>query len=63
MSFGSRFTAPQRWVIGLGTALAVVALLVLVYRATTPRSTQGTTAGGDRIPESEVLQVGALPVT
>lgn len=52
-----------RWVIALGTAVATIVLLVFVYRASAPRSAHTTTAGGQRMPESGVLQVGALPVT
>lgn len=60
---GNRFTTPQRWVLGVGLSLAVVAALVLVYKATAPRSAQTTSASGNKIPEDDVLRVGALPVT
>jgi ADP-ribosylglycohydrolase len=63
MESGNRFTHRHPWAIAAGAAVAAVVLLVVLYRATTPRSAQTTTASGDRIPESEVLQVGALPVT
>lgn len=49
--------------VTFGVSVAAIALLVLIYRTTTPRSVQDTTASGDRVSESEVLQVGALPVT
>jgi hypothetical protein len=61
--FRNRFTARYRWVIGLCGAIATVAVLVLIYRLTAPRTTQTTTASGQQIPESEILKVGALPVT
>lgn len=65
MSTESRngFTARYRWAIALSAALAAVVLLVLVYRLTAPKTAQTTTPSGERIPEREVLQVGALPVT
>lgn len=61
--FRNSFTARYRWAIGLCAALASVAVLVLVYRLSTPKTTQTTTASGQRIADSEVLKVGALPVT
>ncbi|MEX2153280.1 MAG: hypothetical protein WD825_08065 [Gemmatimonadaceae bacterium] len=63
MESGNGFTQRHRWAIAAGTAIAAVVLLVVVYKASAPRSAPTTTASGDRIPESEVLQVGALPVT
>jgi hypothetical protein len=56
-------SAGPRWALTIAGALATVVLLLLVYRLTTPRSDQTTTAGGKRIADSDVLQVGALPVT
>ena len=54
------FTARYRWPIALAAALATVIMLVLAYRLTEPTM---TTLGGEGIPESDVLRVGALPVT
>ena len=56
------FTSRYSWAIALSTALAAVVLLVFVYRLTAP-TPQTITGSGDRIPESDVLRVGALPVT
>lgn len=47
----------------LSSAVVAVVILVLAYRLTAPEPTQTTSARGQRIPESNVLQVGALPVT
>ncbi len=47
----------------MAAAVATILLLVLAYRLTAPSSTQTTTESGERIAESDVLQVGALPVT
>lgn len=52
-----------RWAIALAAPVAAVVLLVLVYRLSAPPAVQTTTSSGDRIAESEVLRVGALPVT
>lgn len=60
---GNSFIRRHGPAIALGVSVAAIALLVLVYRTTAPRSVQDTTASGDRVSESEVLQVGALPVT
>lgn len=49
--------------ITAGAAVAAVVLLVLLYRATAPRSAQDTTASGAQLAERDVLRVGALPVT
>ena len=57
------FAHRHRGAIGLATSVGTVVVLVLVYKATTPRSIQDTTATGERIAESEVLQVGAWPAT
>ena len=56
-------SAGPRWALTIAGALATVVLLLLVYRLTAPRGDQTTTAAGKRIPDSDVLQVGALPVT
>jgi hypothetical protein len=60
---GKRFTTSQRGVIGVAASLAVIAALVLVYKGTAPSPGGGTAAGGTPASESDVLQVGALPVT
>jgi len=57
------FTTRHRLAIALGATLAAVLLLVLVYRLTTPKTAQTTSASGAQISEKDVLQVGALPVT
>jgi hypothetical protein len=56
------FTRRYRWAIALATAVATIVVLVMVYRGTAPTS-RGKTATGDPVPGSDVLQVGALPVT
>ena len=56
-------SAGPRWALTIAGALGTVVLLWLVYRVTTPRADQTTTAAGKRIADSDVLQVGALPVT
>jgi hypothetical protein len=58
-----RFATRNRLAIGVVAAVALIAMLVLAYRLTAPDSTQTTTSSGERIPESDVLRVGALPVT
>lgn len=50
-----------RWAIVPAAAITAIVLLVLVYRATTPRSDQSVPS--TQTSESEVLRVGALPVT
>lgn len=57
------FTARHRWAIVLFTSLAAIALLVLAYRLTAPGADERATDRGGRIPDRDVLQVGALPVT
>ena len=57
------FAARYRWAIVLFASLAAVALLVLAYRLTAPGAYERATARGERIPERDVLRVGALPVT
>lgn len=59
----NRVTARYGWAIALAAALAAVMLLVLVYRATEPKTAQTVAPNGESIPESDVLRVGALPVT
>jgi hypothetical protein len=56
---------PQRYrrAIALAAPIVIIVVLVLVYRASAPKPLQTTNAAGGRIPASEVLQVGALPVT
>ncbi len=63
MEFRNLFNRRFRWAIALGLPVAAIALLVLIYSATAPRSAQTTARGGERTSESDVLQVGALPVT
>jgi hypothetical protein len=58
----SGLSAGPRWALAISGALAAIVLLVFVYRLTAPKADQ-TTAGGKRIADSDVLQVGALPVT
>lgn len=55
------FTRRYRWAIVPAAAVTAIVLLVLVYRATVPRSDQS--APSTQTSESEVLRVGALPVT
>lgn len=62
-SSGNGFSKRHGWALALGAAVAAILILVLVYRITAPRSGQTTTASGEPVPESDVLQVGALPVT
>jgi len=61
--FRDRFFARYRWAITLCTSVATVVLAVVVYRVTAPKSVQLIGASGERLPVSDVLQVGALPVT
>lgn len=63
MGLPNPFDRRYRWAITLGFAAATIVTLLLVYRATAPRSAQTSAPGGNRISDSEVLQVGALPVT
>jgi hypothetical protein len=49
--------------MALAIPLAAIVLLVFLYRVTAPRTTQTTAESGGRIPEGDVLRVGALPVT
>lgn len=58
-----RFLARRRVALIVGGGVAAVVLAVVAYRMTAPTSAQRTSVSGDRIPESDVLQVGALPVT
>jgi hypothetical protein len=57
------FTGRNRWAMALAIPLAAIVLLVFLYRVTAPRTTQTTAESGGRIPEGDVLRVGALPVT
>lgn len=63
MGLPNPFDRRYRWAIAFGLSAATLVVLLLVYSATAPRSAQTSAPGGDRISESEVLQVGALPVT
>lgn len=56
-------TSPRllRWAL-LAVPILVVAVLVLAYRYTAPRSGQSGSSGAGGV-EADVLQVGALPVT
>ena len=58
-----RFSTRNRLTIGVVSAAALVAMLVLAYRLTAPDATHTTTPSGERISDSDVLRVGALPVT
>ena len=51
----------HRWAIVPAVAVTAIVLLVLVYRATVPRSDQSVPS--TQTSEGEVLRVGALPVT
>jgi hypothetical protein len=57
------FTGRYRWAMALSLPLAAIVLLVFIYRVTAPKTTQTTAESGGRIPEGDVLRVGALPVT
>lgn len=57
------FVARHRWPIMFASAIVAVVILVLAYRFTAPEPAQTTSASGQRLAESDVLQVGALPVT
>ncbi|HZO20275.1 MAG TPA: hypothetical protein VFB46_14890 [Gemmatimonadaceae bacterium] len=57
------FAARYRWAVVLFGSLAAIALLVLAYRLTAPGADERTTDRGERVPEGDVLRVGALPVT
>ena len=59
----NRFATRNRFAIGVVAAVALIAMLVLAYRLTAPDSSQTTTSSGQPIAESDVLRVGALPVT
>ena len=54
-------TRRSRWTIIPAAAVTAIVLLVVVYRATVPRSDQP--APSTQSSDSEVLRVGALPVT
>lgn len=55
------FPRRHRWAIVPAAAITAIVLLVLVYRATVPRSDHP--APTTQTSDSEVLRVGALPVT
>jgi hypothetical protein len=57
------FTGRYGWAMALAIPLAAIVLLVFIYRVTAPKTTQTTAESGGRIPEGDVLRVGALPVT
>jgi hypothetical protein len=61
--FRDPFTVRYRRSIALATPVVAVILSVLFYYVTMPRSAQTASASGDQISESQLLQVGALPVT
>jgi hypothetical protein len=61
--FRDPFTVRHRRLIALLTPVAAVLLSVLFYYVTMPRSAQTASATGEQLKESELLQVGALPVT
>jgi len=58
-----QFAARHRWSVGLLSTVAALVVLILVYRLTTPKTSQMGLAPGQGIPDSDVLKVGALPVT
>lgn len=61
--FREPFTVRHRRLIALFTPVAAVILSVLFYNVTMPRSAQTANASGEQMAASELLQVGALPVT
>lgn len=61
--FRDPFTVRHRRSIALVTPVAAVVLSVVFYNVTMPKSAQTASATGEKIAESELLQVGALPVT
>jgi len=58
-----QFAARHRWAVGLLSTVATLVVLILVYRLTAPKTSQMGLAPGQRIPDGDVLKVGALPVT
>ena len=50
-----------RWALALTLPVLAVVALVVAYRATAPN--RATAPSGEATPSTEVLQVGALPVT
>ena len=61
--FRDPFTVRYRRSIALATPFVAVILSVLFYYVTMPKSAQTATASGEKIADSQLLQVGALPVT
>lgn len=61
--FRDPFTVRHRRSIALGTPVAAVILSVLFYNVTMPKSAQSADESGRQLAASELLQVGALPVT
>ena len=57
------FTVRHRRTIALSTPVLSVILSVLFYQVTMPRSAQSADSEGRDLKESQLLQVGALPVT
>jgi len=58
-----QFAARHRWAVGFLSTVAALVVLILVYRLTAPKASQMGFAPGQRIPDGDVLKVGALPVT
>jgi hypothetical protein len=61
--FRDPFTVRYRRSIALATPVVAVILSVLFYYVTMPKSAQTASASGEKIADSDLLQVGALPVT
>lgn len=61
--FRESFAARHRRAIALGIPLVLVVVALLFYNVTKPMSSQSVNASGGKLAESEMLQVGALPVT
>ena len=61
--FREPFTVRYRRAIALATPVVSVVLSVLFYYVTMPKSVQSADSSGRDVPESQLLQVGALPVT
>lgn len=63
LEFRDPFTVRHRRTIAIVSPIAAVVLSVLFYNVTAPRSVQTAAASGTKLRESDLLQVGALPVT